>query len=360
MLQESSKALNQGTSGALVLHGIGDLRFEKVTIPLPEKDEVLVKVRASGICGSDVARVFTKGTYTFPLIPGHEFAGEIVRTGEGVDHAWVGRRVAVFPLLPCFQCPSCVREEYATCTAYDYYGSRRDGGFTEYQAIKVWNLVFIPDNLSYEEAAMAEPAAVARHALLRGAIRPGDRVAIAGAGPIGLMLGLWAKYYGAAAVILWDIDDAKVAFARSMGFEEAFSSLEAEPAERVLQRTGGQGADLAVEGAGAEITLNQCIRCLGPGGRLVTMGNPLGDMHLPQKVYWEILRKQLTVTGTWNSSYTATEDNDWTAALEAMSSGRLPVKPFVTHRFRFEEGNAAFAMVRERTSFYNKVLFVNE
>ena len=132
---------------ALNLHAVGDLRYEEVPDPVREKGEVLMKVRACGICGSDIPRIFKKGTYHFPTIPGHEFAGEIV---DADNKELIGKRAAVFPLIPCRQCAACETGNYAQCSHYDYYGSRRDGGFAEYIAVKEWNLVFFDDSLSFE------------------------------------------------------------------------------------------------------------------------------------------------------------------------------------------------------------------
>lgn len=139
---------------AAVLHAVGDLRYEKVPMPTVHEGEVLMKVMAAGVCGSDIPRVFEKGTYHFPTIPGHEFAGLIV---DG-DPELVGKRAAVFPLLPCRKCASCEVGEYANCKNYDYYGSRRDGGFAEYIAVDKRNLVITPDDLSYACASLCEPA----------------------------------------------------------------------------------------------------------------------------------------------------------------------------------------------------------
>ena len=231
---------------ALNLHAVGDLRYEDVPMPVRQAGEVLLKVHACGICGSDLPRVFTKGTYHFPTIPGHEFAGEIV---EADDPSLVGRRAAVFPLLPCRKCEACQVGEYAQCSDYDYYGSRRDGAFAEYIAVKEWNLVFFDDSLSYEEAAMCEPAAVALHAIGQASVGIGDTVAVFGAGPIGIMLGLWARTAGAFRVILCDIDPTKVEFARKQGFD-AVNSRETDPVEYIRTQTGGRGADACIEGAG--------------------------------------------------------------------------------------------------------------
>ena len=323
---------------AAVLHAVSDLRYEEVIMPKPKDDEVLLRIRASGICGSDLPRVFTKGTYKFPTIPGHEFAGEIIESG---NKDLIGRKAAVFPILPCGKCGSCQVGEYAQCENYDYYGSRRDGGFAEYIAVKEWNLVMMPDELSFEEAAMCEPAAVALHAINQAQIKIGDTVVIYGAGAIGMILAQWAKINGAGNVTVVDIDGEKIKFAKTMGFDEYDGSFK---------------ADVVIEGAGASSALENCLKTAKNFGRVVLMGNPLGDMNISQNAYWEILRKQLTLAGTWNSSYNNMR-NEWKTSIEAMQSKQLNLKPLITHRYELKECNIAFNMMKGKKEFYNKVMF---
>ena len=345
---------------ACVLHGIGDLRYEDVPRPVPKSGEVLIKIMASGICGSDIGRVFVKGTYHFPTIPGHEFSGRIVEAGEGVDPKLIGRKTTVFPLLPCMICPACQIGEYGQCRNYNYFGSRCDGGFAEYIAVPVWNLVLVPESVSFEEAAMTEPSAVAIHALRQAGVEIGDQVLILGAGPIGLMLGKWAQIWGAQKVILIDIDDKKIAFARDMGFEYACNSQKTDPDAWVMKQTNDRGADLAIEGTGVSAGLEQCLKSTRAFGRIVAMGNPADEMKLSQKAYWELLRKQLTIKGTWNSSYVSLPKNDWTLAIQMMERKSLDVMPFITHRLSLNEVPGALEMMRDHTEFYNKVMYVEE
>ncbi|MCL2831828.1 MAG: galactitol-1-phosphate 5-dehydrogenase [Treponema sp.] len=340
---------------ACVLHKIGQLVYEDVPDPVPKAGEVLLKIKASGICGSDIPRVFIKGTYSFPTIPGHEFAGEIVETGPGADRALIGKAAAVFPLLPCKKCDMCETGEYASCRNYNYFGSRCDGGFAQYIAVPVWNLV-MAGNLGYEEMAMAEPASVSLHALGRAGVSIGDSVAIFGAGAIGLMLAAFAKAGGAQNIILLDIDEKKLAFAKQLGYEYALNSGSKDWLDNVKTITGGKGVDLAIEGAGAAAAAEGCFLAAKPLGRVVLMGNPSGDMNLKQAPYWDILRKQLTVFGTWNSSYTQ-KQNDWRTALAAMASGRVNVKQLVTHRFSLADCGAAFDLLRDKTQFSCRVMF---
>ena len=334
--------MNNNMMNAAVLHAVGDLRYEQVPMPEVGEDEVLLKIRACGVCGSDIPRVYTKGTYHFPTIPGHEFAGEIVASN---DPALLGRRAAVFPLLPCHKCPPCKVGEFANCHNYDYYGSRRDGAFAEYLAVKKANLILAPDTLSYDCAAMCEPGAVARAAIRRMNVSLGDLVVIYGAGPIGLIAAQWAKRAGAGCVRVVDISEEKLAFAAKFGFEAY------DP-----EKDGA--ADAVLEGTGAAPALNNAIRALKAHGKLVLMGNPMGDMNIKSDVYSQILRKELQITGTWNSSYNDMI-NDWEATIAAMADGSIQYEGLITHRYPLAQVNEALEMMRDKKEFFTKVMLVN-
>ncbi len=320
----------------LNLHAVGDLRVDERPIPAPAADEVLVRVRACGVCGSDIGRVFTHGTYHFPTVIGHEFAGEVVRDDSG---ELAGKRVAIFPLLPCFECDMCASGNYAQCRDYDYYGSRRDGGFSEYLAVKRWNCIELPANVSFAAGAMSEPASVAHHAVSKLEFGDSDRLLVTGAGPIGLMVGFYAKSRGAKEVYYTDIDSHKLDFAESFGFK----------------RHSGEEVTCAVEGTGAQSAISYAIDALAPFGRLVLMGNPSRDVSLTAKVYQTILRKELHLIGTWNSSYSE-RVNDWKASLAAMSDGSLPAEKLITHRPTLDECVRALEMMRDSNEFYCKVV----
>ena len=319
------------------LYGIGDLRYEDILVPKCEEDEVLVEVKSCGICGSDVPRVYSKGTYHFPTVIGHEFSGKVIYDPK---NEYEGKKVAAFPLLPCFRCSSCDAGNYATCKDYDYYGSRRNGGMSEYIAVKRWNLLPVPENVSYKEAAMCEPVSVARHAICKLQIKAGDNLLISGAGPIGLLAGQWAKSFGVENVYYFDIDQRKIEFARQFGFHAY------EEKARI---------DCVLEGTGYSDALCCCLAAVKPGGRMVLMGNPAGEIKLPQDAYWHILRKELMVFGTWNSSYNDCQ-NDWKESLMAMGDGTIDVKPLITHTYHLSNCNQAFEMMRNKSEFYCKVM----
>ena len=341
---------------ALNLYDIGDLRYEEVPLPEPAADEVLIRVLAAGICGSDVPRIFENGVRRYPTILGHEFAGEIAKVGADVDQGLVGKRATVFPLLPCFACYACKDENYAACVDYDYYGSRRNGAFAEFVAVKAWNLMLIPDSVPTAWAAMMEPCAVAIHALVKADIRIGDTVCIFGAGAIGLIIAQIARGEGADKVILVDIDERKLAFARGQGFGHALNNRDDGYLDTVLKLTGGMGADICIDATGAPSAISGCLRVAGDFASVVLLGNPEGDIYLEQLDYWEILRKELTLVGTWNSDF-GTRKNDWKTAVSYMESGMLDLDGLVTHVFALEEAGAALELARDRNELYVKIMF---
>jgi len=343
---------------ALNMYGVGDIRFEEVPMPEPAADEALLKVLAVGICGSDVPRMFSKGVKRYPMIIGHEFAGEIVAVGDSVDPRLAGRRAAVFPLLPCFKCPPCLEKDYASCRDYDYYGSRRDGAFAEYIAVKEWNLVPLPDNVPTMAAAMMEPCAVAVHSIGKSGLKRGDTVCVFGAGAIGLILARIAYLQGAKNVMVLDVDETKLEFTRGLGFKHAYNSRGGEYLDALLSITEGKGADICFDAAGVPAAVVGCFNAARPSGTVVLMGNPSGDMPFSQDDYWTILRKQLTLKGTWNSSYGGYAGNDWDKALKYISSGKLDLCGLITHTFPLEDADKAFALTRDNSGFYVKVMFL--
>ena len=218
---------------AMRLHAVNDFRLEEVDVPVPKGEEILVKVGACGICGSDIPRVYELGTKVYPVTLGHEFGGTIVAVGEKANPSLVGKKAAIYPIIPCRKCSSCLIGSYAQCTNYQYLGSRNDGGFAEYCLVpSEWHLLISKnEETSMEELAIVEPATVALHAIRRGEIKGGDTVVIFGAGPIGILAARWCKMFG-TQVILVDVDDIKVDFARERGFE-VINSLKENCADRV-------------------------------------------------------------------------------------------------------------------------------
>lgn len=350
--------MSGSTMNALVLHGVGDARLEQIPRPALEDGHVVVRVAFCGVCGSDIPRVFVKGTYKFPTVCGHEFSGTVVECGRGVDDLEPGDRVAVFPLIWCDRCPACERGKFVQCLDYDYLGSRRDGAFAEYVVAPRRNLLRVPDGVSLEEAAMTEPASVALHALRRaGGTSPGETVAIFGAGPIGLMVAQWARAMGASDILLFDIVPRKLELARDLGFSDVHDGREGNPLEKVHSRTSGQGAHVSVEAAGVPATLLQAAEAARRGGRVVLLGNPSADVSLSAPLISQLMRREIDVHGTWNSDFSPSgNDDDWHTTLEAMASKTIDLLPLVTHRVPLPRCLEALEMMKGGKEFFAKVL----
>ncbi|MGG5319038.1 galactitol-1-phosphate 5-dehydrogenase [Enterococcus sp. AZ072] len=345
---------------AVELVSIGQLTLVEKEKPSPKKGEVLLKIMACGICGSDIPRTFVTGSYHFPTVLGHEFSGEIVALGEEVPENYLGKKAAVFPLLPCNECEFCRSGNYAQCTNYNYFGSRTDGGFEEYLAVPLFNLVLLEDQVSFEEGAMVEPATVAQHVINKAQLTLGDSIVVFGAGPIGVMVAQWAKINGAAKVLLADIDQKKVDFAKELGFEFVCNSGEIPIEEFIKQTLDGKLADVAVEATGSSAAFDQCVQSMRAFGRVVLLGNPHSDMMLKQKTYDQFMRKEGTIVGMFNSIYDKIPKNEWQVTAQAIAAGTLILEPLITHKVAIEELIEAFNMVHEKKEFYNKVLMLHE
>lgn len=328
---------------AYSLHGVNDLRYEDLPLPEIKSGWVLVKVMAAGICSSDIPRIFTKGTYHFPTTPGHEFSGIVEQVADAENNDLIGKHVGVFPLIPCRHCDPCKEHHYEMCEHYDYIGSRRDGAFAEYVAVPVWNLLPIPDNMLFELAAMLEPLSVALHAVKRSGLKRGDSVAVVGTGMIGFGIAQWAKMLGASTVTVIGRSDDKKFLAEKMN--GIFYST----------NTTGQ-YDVVIEAVGTPSCICEAIELTRPDGSIVFMGNPSGDISLPQDIYWRILRKQLHVTGTWNSFYECGQPCDWTEARDAIISNKVVVRPLITHTFDQDHLKDGLFLMYEHTEPYCKVM----
>ena len=331
------------------LHAIGDLRCDEVEIPVPHGEEVLVRVGACGICGSDLPRVFEHGSSNgkYPLTIGHEFAGEVVQVGEQADPALIGVRAAIFPLIPCRKCDPCVTGNYAMCEDYDYLGSRCDGGFAEYCLVpSAWHLI-PSEKASMEELSMTEPACVAQHAVRRANVTAGQTVVIFGAGPIGILAARWVKIFGAEPILV-DISPEKVAFAREKGFR-VVNSREENVIGAVKKYNGGRLADAAIEGTGAGVVLSSCIECVRAKGTIALLGNPAGETKIPQKLHSMMLRKEVDVHGVWNSSRAPYPVNEWKFTVRMMDEGVLKTADLITDRLSLEELPQAMAEIKSGT-----------
>lgn len=308
---------------AYVLHAVNKLQYDDINKPDCPDGWAIVKVKAAGICSSDIARVFTKGTYHFPTIPGHEFAGIVDSVSSEEDKELVGKHVGIFPLIPCRECPQCKDKHYEMCAHYDYVGSRRDGGFAEYVAVPVWNLIPLSDAIPFTSAAMLEPLSVALHAAKIADIQKGQSVGVIGTGMIGICAAQWAKSLGADIVDVIGRNEAKRNLVEKAGLNYIIMTEQKKNCQ----------FDVVIEAVGNPKSIDLAIQSVSPGGTLVLMGNPSGDISLSQNTYWRILRKQLLLKGTWNSSYDGKNPSDWTEVVEALEKKEIKVEHLISHCF---------------------------
>jgi len=341
---------------ALVLVRDKTLEYKEVPDPgRPGPGWALVKVQFSGICNSDIHRGFEGASYRYPLIMGHEFSGTVEEPAQQGRFPR-GSRVVVFPLIPCRRCVPCQTGDYAQCMDYDYLGSRRDGAFADMVWTPDANLLTVPDEVEMREAALTEPCAVALHGVGKLSIRPGDTGAVFGGGPIGNMAAQWRRLRGCSRVFLVDIDQQKLSLASAMGFTPV-DSREGDAVAQMASMTGGYGIDRVVEAVGLPQTFLQAVMAAARFGEVVFLGNIRGSFQIGEKDFSSILRRELTVRGTWNSRVVPEGRNEWTTVLSSLGHG-IEVARLISHMPRLAEGAEVFRRLAARTEPFNKVVFI--
>ncbi len=353
---------------ALVLEEIGKLEYKEVAKPVPKKGEVIVKVMAAGICGSDIPRAYKDGAHNMPLVIGHEFAGIVDCVGEGVSPELVGKRVGVFPLIPCRQCRPCQNGQYEMCRNYNYLGSRCNGGFAEYVVVPEWNLMELPDNVSYEAAAMIEPMAVAVHSMRRTVNglsdnqeeRCGKAIVVCGLGTIGTFLVTFLLESGYKNLLVIGNKEFQRKTMAELGVSSAnyCDSKKENAYDFIMKHTDGYGTDVFFECVGSKEVASLAVDSTAPAGHICFVGNPHSDMTFDKPVYWKILRNQITINGTWNSSFLGTDvkEDDWHYVIDRLGSGRIEAEKLITQRYPLEDLRKGFELMRDKTEDYVKVM----
>ncbi len=345
------------TMRALVVLEPGRFEIQDVPIPEPGPNEVLARVRAVSICGTDAHLI--RGDYpgfwppAFPFIPGHEWAGEIVALGPGAErHGWrIGDRVAGTSHDACGVCQKCVEGRYNLCENYGrpglhkQYGHNTQGADAEYVVQGVKTIFRLPDSLSFDEGAIVDPASIALHVANRGAIAPGDTVAITGAGPIGLLAGDAALVRGAARVIVVG-RGRRLQKAAEMGFETVDSTA-GDPVAEVRARTEGRGVDVVLECAGVPETIAWGLRMLRRGGRCAVVGIPTRSVELALQ---GLVLDELDLVGSRASA------GEMLRVLPLVEQGRVRVRALITHRFPLTDYAAALATFNDPGSGALKIV----
>lgn len=343
------------TMKALVIEADKVLTYKDIPVPELKDDEVLVQVKACGICGSDIPRVLSGGVHFYPIVVGHEFSGKIVACGANVAKYKGGERVTAAPLIPCGCCEACEEGNPAMCTHYSFIGSRQQGAMAEYVAIPARNIVPIADNVGYEEAATIEPITVAIHGIERvGALDCGKSAIVYGCGTIGMFTLQCLKAKGLERVYAIDIDDHKLQLAKKFGAYEVLNSLKTD-IPSYFQEHGL--VDYAFETAGVPFLQAQILELVKKKGSVVYIGTGHGEVKLANGTFEKILRGELNVTGSWMSYSSPFPGSEWTAAAELLQAGKVQVNEIITHKFDLKDGIQAFRTLTDKTSGAIKVMY---
>lgn len=312
------------TMRASVLVRAGELTVETRPVPVPSADQVIVRVNAVGICGSDV-HYFHEGrigdfVVEEPLVLGHEAGGTIVAVGTDIDDSRVGERVSIEPQHPCRVCEFCRSGRYNLCPQIEFYATPPiDGAFAEYVAIQGDFAYAVPDSVSDDAAALMEPLSVAIAAVQKAGVRPGSRVLITGAGPIGIVTAQTARAFGATEIVISDPMAERRDVALRFGVTEAV-----DPAAGPL----GSGYDAFVDASGSPVAVKQGISALKSGGVAVLVGMGADEIALPVST---IQNRELIVTGVFRYA------NTWPTAIDLVASGAVDLDALVTGAFGLAE-----------------------
>ncbi len=339
---------------ALVITGVSKVELQELEIPKYKTDEVLIKVKYCGICGSDLPRALDGGVHSFPIVVGHEFSGQIVEVGAAVESVKVGDRVTAGALLPCGKCEACQQGRPAMCTNYGFIGSRQNGAMAEYVAVKAQNVVKLPDEVDYKEGAMIEPLTVALHGIQRVNIKAGATALVFGAGTIGLLALQCLKAVGAGKVYMVDVVDKKLELAKKLGADDVINSMNVDLNEYLSQN--GK-PEIVVENSGSPIAQAQCLEIVKKCGSVVYIGTATRDLILKPETFEKILRGELNITGSWMSYSAPYPGYEWTTAVEYIKEKKIDLKSMITNVYKLEDGLIPFEIMRDKNACATKVLF---
>ena len=318
---------------AAVVTKPGEMKILQVDVPILGPDDVLVKVKATGICGTDIS-IYT-GKYSadkLPLIPGHEFSGVIAAVGVNVKRFAEGDAVTADINMSCDSCYYCSRSRKLMCPEFHQLGIHVNGTYAEYVKVPVTQLHKIPQGMSFERAAFIEPLSCSIHAFKATDISIGSSVVVIGAGGLGIMHTQVAKLRGAAPIILVSRNSVRNEIAVKMGaVDYVIDPTKVDPIQEVKRITDGRGADYVVESVGMPETYEQAFKMVRPGGSIAAFGITAGDATIPVNTF-DLVLSELTITGSC-----AGVGTDWQDAIALLQYGRINPDPLFSMKVPLEE-----------------------
>ena len=338
-----------------------DVQYQEIEEPQVKPGFVKIKVKASGICGSDVPRVLYHGVHFYPIVLGHEFSGDVTEVGAGVTKVKVGDRVSAAPLRPCMKCDDCQNGNFSLCKHYSFIGSREQGANADYVVIPEQNAVPFDPSISYEQGAMFEPSTVALHGVLQNQYQGGRNVAVLGCGTIGIFTMQWVRIFGAKKVVVFDISDKRLELAKRMGADEVINTKDENYKKKAMALTGNKGYDFVFESAGAPPTMYMAFELAANKAHVCFIGTPHVELTFSQKLWENMNRKEFTLTGSWMSYSSPFPGKEWDLTAHYFATGQLKFDPeFIYRKMPMSQAQEAFQLYKTPGLVQGKILLMNE
>ena len=316
---------------ALVLEKNNSFKIKDIKTKKLKPNECKIKIKSVGICSSDIQRSLNNGAYNYPLIMGHEISGIVIEIGKNVKIIKKNNKVSIYPLIPCKICIECQNENYQLCYKYKYYGSRNDGGFSEYIVANEWNLIKINKNITYENASLIEPIAVVVSAINKLIInkpKNNAKLLIIGGGFLGLIaLKILRQKYEKLQLSIIDKNNYKIKVAKKIT-KYAFRHDNYELSKKKY--------DYILEATGETESIKKSINLANNNSTIIWMGNVNKDIKLQKKDIMKIIRNEITIKGTWNSKFKNSKNDDWKETIKLLKNG-LDIKDIITHILKLEQ-----------------------
>ena len=332
-----------------VMTAPGKIEFREIETPVPKAGEVLIRIMKIGVCGSDIHVWHGKHPFTsYPVTQGHEVSGEIAALGAGVENLEIGQKVTIQPQVVCGKCYPCRHGKYNLCETLKVMGFQTTGVASEYFAVDAAKVTPLPQEMSFDEGAMIEPLAVAVHAVRKFGDMRGMRVAVLGAGPIGILVAQAAKGMGAESVLITDISDLRLEKARQCGVDFCVNTREADFGEALVSSFGPDKADVIYDCAGNNVTMGQAIRCARKGSTIILVA-----------VFAGMAEVDLAVLNDHELDLNTTmmyRNEDYLEAIELVRAGKVDLKPLISKHFAFRDYAEAYRYIDENRETTMKVI----
>lgn len=346
---------------AAVVYGLGDVRYEEWKEPETKPGCVKIKVRACGICGSDIPRVWNNGAHRYPIILGHEFVGDIIEIGKGVTSLKKGDHVVGVPLIPCMECEDCMQGNYSQCKQYSFIGSRQQGAMADYIVVPEYNAFLISQQFPCEIGVLFEPATVALHGLKLADYHAGNIVLVLGGGTIGCFVLQWAKIFGAKKVVVVGRDKKHLDISHALGADKVISTLDSDYRQQLIDESGGKGFNYIFETSGSTDMMQLTFEQAANKGKVCMIGTPVNQLSFTPGLWENLNRKELSLTGSWMSASAPFPGDEWRLTQHFFENGSLRVSEgMIFQKFKMREAKAAFDLFNGRSKVKGRIVLYNE